>query len=304
MPPRSLIVGCGYVGERVATRLHQAGQDVFAVTRSADRAQTFLERGWTPVVADVMQPQPLRELPQFDSVLYAVGFDHTAGVSKRDVYVQGFSRVLEVLSGRCHRFVAISSSSVYGQNDGELVDESSPAHPSTESGQICLDAEQALWSWRDQQTRTIVNVLRLAGIYGPRRLLARLETLRAGQPLSGRPDAWLNLIHGDDAASLAIAAMEHGRDRSVYLGVDEEPVRRGDFYLQLARLIGAPLPKFSGEPGLRARGSENGLNKRLTNPQTRQELAVRLRFPCYREGLEQSIAADQRTHGVEIPSNG
>jgi nucleoside-diphosphate-sugar epimerase len=263
---------------------------VFAVTRSEVRGAEFRERGWTPIVADVMEPGALAAAQPMDAMLYAVGYDRTAGVPKRQVYVEGFARVLGAMSGRCSRVVAISSTSVYSQSQGELVDEASVAEPLTDSGQICLDAERELWRWRTTEPADVAAiVLRLAGIYGPGRMLARADALRGGEPMSGRGDAWLNLIHGDDAADLAIAALRQGRDGAVYLGVDSEPVRRRDFYGHLAGLLGAPQPTFTGivDPG--GRGSESGINKRCVNPTTQADLAVELRFPTYREGLGDAV---------------
>jgi nucleoside-diphosphate-sugar epimerase len=243
-----------------------------------------------------MNPDAIAAAPAMDAMLYAVGYDRTAGVPKRDVYVEGFRRVLNAMQDRCRRIVAISSTSVYGQNNGELVDESTAPNPTTESGQICLEAERTLWSWRSGRPSDVAAfVLRFAGIYGPGRMLARAESLRAGQPLSGRGDAWLNLVHGDDAASFAIETLSNGADRLEYIGVDAEPVLRKDFYGHLATLVGAPAPTFTGtvEPG--GRGSESGINKRVTNPATREELGVELQFPSYREGL---VDAVRRTTGV------
>ncbi len=187
MSARILIVGCGYVGARVAARLHAAGHHVLAMTRSAQRAAEFSARGWNPVIGDVMEPQALTTLPPAEAMLYAVGYDRTAGIPKRTVYIEGFRRVLEAMAGRCRRVVAISSTSVYGQHEGELVDESSATEPTSDSGQICLAAEQVLQAWQTSRNdQGSASLLRLAGIYGPGRMLARAESLRAGQPLSGR----------------------------------------------------------------------------------------------------------------------
>jgi nucleoside-diphosphate-sugar epimerase len=287
---RVLIVGCGYVGKQVARLLHDRGDCVYVTTRSPVRASEWLACGWQPVVADVTQPDSLAALPTVDLVIHSVGYDRHAGIPKRDVYVDGLKNVLTALDGRFERFVFTSSTSVYGQSAGETVDENSPAVPDADGGRICLEAEQVIGQWSSTATKRVnFMIVRFAGLYGPGRLRARMEGLRAGEPWAGRADAWLNLIHRDDAARLAIAVGERGRGGGTYLGVDEEPVRREDFYARLADLVGAPEPIFDpNETG--ARGSSAGLNKRCDGTRTQQEFGFQFDFPTYREGLDSSVA--------------
>jgi nucleoside-diphosphate-sugar epimerase len=237
-----------------------------------------------------MSPASLTTLPTVDNLFYAVGYDSTAPASKRDVYVEGLGNVLTAMAGRCRRLVYVSSTSVYGQSEGEIVTETSPCEPRSEGGQISLDAESRVGQWRESaglDSRAMI--LRLAGLYGPDRLLTRSDVLMSGKFLSGRGDAWLNLIHRDDAARLAIQCARHGHDGATYLGVDEEPVRRGTFYTHLARMLGAPAPSFDGNIEAAGRGSISGLNKRCENSWTREELEFRCEYPSFREGLEQAI---------------
>src|SRR5450432_100341 len=77
-PMTKLIFGCGYLGERVAERWREAGEDVVAVTRSHERAKTFKRQGYGVIVANVTQPDTLAELPVAETVLFAVGYDRTA----------------------------------------------------------------------------------------------------------------------------------------------------------------------------------------------------------------------------------
>ena len=76
-------------------------------------------------------------------------------------------------------------------------------------------------------------LLRFSGLYGPGRLLSRVESLRAGTPLTGNPDAWLNLIYIDDAVTAVRACANHGQAGEIYLGTDNQPIRRRDYYSQL-----------------------------------------------------------------------
>ena len=92
-----LIFGCGYLGRRVARRWRDAGHEVFVVTRSAERAKEFSHSGYRPIVADVLRPASLMNLPLVETILYAVGHDRAAGHSIRDVFVGGLQAVLDAL---------------------------------------------------------------------------------------------------------------------------------------------------------------------------------------------------------------
>jgi nucleoside-diphosphate-sugar epimerase len=287
---RVLIIGCGYVGRHAAALLRERGNSVHAMTRSPARAAEWQAFGWRPVVADVMRPETLVDLPMVDLAIYSVGYDRQAGVPKRDVYISGVTNALSALAGRCARITYVSSTSVYGQSSGEVVDEDSPTEPDTDGGRICLEAERALADWSNGAGRdTATMIVRFAGLYGPGRLLARSESLRSGEPLAGRADAWLNLIHRNDAARLAITIGEYGRNGRTYLGVDEEPVRRVDFYTRLAELVGAPPPTFDGSSPPTGRGSSTGLNTRCDGSRIRGELGFRCDFPTYRAGLASAV---------------
>src|SRR5271168_1343025 len=124
-----LIFGCGYLGRRVAECWRTAGHDVYVVTRSAENARAFAAAGWLPIVADVMAPASLADLPSAETVLYSIGYDRAAGHSLSDVYVGGLANVLMRLPVSTGRLIYISSTGVYGATDGELVDEDSPCRP-------------------------------------------------------------------------------------------------------------------------------------------------------------------------------
>jgi nucleoside-diphosphate-sugar epimerase len=233
-----------------------------------------------------LQPESLRQLPGAEVVLYAVGFDRASGSSKRSVYVDGLRNVLAEIAQRSRRFLYISSTSVYGHTNGEFVDEASSTEPQEESGRICRHAEAVVWHFFDRAKcgdKRGAIILRLAGIYGPGRLLARIEQLRRGEPVSGNPDAWLNLIHVDDAVRAVLAAEQRGRFGETYLVSDDRPLRRAEYYSALSASHGAPPPRFAD---LAANAVERQqLNKRCVNRRLRHELAVELEYSTIIEGL-------------------
>src|SRR5262245_23503097 len=138
-----LIIGCGYLGMRVARLWLAEKRRVWATTRSAERVEERRRAGLEPVVCDVLKRQALTALPTADTVLYCVGHDRTAGASMREGYVTGLSNVLDHLPTP-GKFVHVSSTSVYGQSAGEWVDEDAATEPREESGRIVLEAEQLL----------------------------------------------------------------------------------------------------------------------------------------------------------------
>ena len=271
----NLIVGCGYLGLRVARRWIAAGKPVAALTRrnGAELAALAIE----PVVGDVLDPVSLRKLPSAATVLYAVGLDRTAGKSMREVYVSGLGNVLETLPP-CERFVYVSSTSVYGQTHGSVVDETSPTEPLEESGAIVLEAEHLLL-----QKKPDAIILRFAGIYGPDRLLRRQAQLRSGGPIAVDEERWLNLIHVDDGADAILAAEARSAPGETYNIVDDEPAPRRAFYARLAELTGAPAPRFVNQSEPRAN------NRRVSNALAKVALQWQPRHPSFREGLPAAI---------------
>jgi nucleoside-diphosphate-sugar epimerase len=278
-----LIIGCGYLGRRVLPLWRAGGHRVYALTRSESRAGELRRLGAEPVVADVLDPGSLKALPRVDTALSCVGYDRSAGRSMREVYVNGLANILAALPAP-GRFFYVSSTGVYGQQDGEEVDETAATEPQEESGRVVLEAERLL---RGRLPGAVV--LRFAGIYGPGRVLRR-QAVEAGEPLVGDPEKWLNLIHVEDGAAAVLAAEARGEPGAVYNVCDDRPVRRRDFYALLARLLGAPEPRFvPPAPDAPLPGHERA-DRRVTNRRLREELNVRLRYPSYEDGLRASLS--------------
>jgi nucleoside-diphosphate-sugar epimerase len=233
-----LVVGCGYLGLRVARLWRNAGARVCAVTRSADRARALAAEGLDPLVGDVTAPDGLPALPAVDTLFWAVGFDRASGASYRDVHVGGLGRVLDAIPDTA-RVVFASSTGVWGTDDGGIVDETTPAHPAREAGRVLLEAEDLLHARvGDRGT-----ALRFAGLYGPGRL-PRLDDLKAGRPIAADPDSWLNLVHVDDAAAVVCAVAAAPRPAPLYVVSDGRPLLRRDWYARLAELTGSPPPRW------------------------------------------------------------
>lgn len=282
--PPGLVVGCGYLGGRVAAAWRAAGRGVFALTR--DRAAELTQAGLTPVVGDVTDPaslERLRELPPLCTLLYAVGFDRRAGRPMRDVYVGGLANVLAALPP-VRRVIYVSSTGVYGQTGGEWVTEDSPTVPLEESGRVVLAAEDTL-----RRARPDAMVLRFAGIYGPDRLL-RGAAVRAGEPYIGDADKFLNLIHVADGVRAVLAAEANARPGSTFNIADGTPVTRCDFYTTLAELLHAPPAAFRPAEVVAVEA-----NRRIDASRARAELGFVPVYPTWREGLAEAVGSTDKS---------
>ena len=252
-----------------------------AVTRGERRAGQLAELGIRPIVADITDPSSLASIPAVDTILFAVGFDRSSDHSIEEVYVSGLANLLAALPETPRRFVYISSTGVYGDADGEVIDEQSPTHPTRPGGKAHLAAEKLLL---ESQLGDRATILRCAGLYGPGRI-PRLKDVQLGQPIPANPDACINLIHVDDAAQIVCEVAEAQPPSQVYCVSDGSPPTRREFYEHLAMLHGAPPPTFATPDDESTSRRSRTSNKRISNRRLMDELRITLQYPTYREGL-------------------
>jgi nucleoside-diphosphate-sugar epimerase len=277
-----LILGCGYLGSRVAAGWHAAGHEVFAVTRSAHRAAELERQGLRPIIADVADASSLdSRLPTAETVLYAIGYDASSGRTRDEVQIAGLRQTLDALPADTGRIVFISSTGVYGQTTGRWVDEESPCEPTREAGRTALAAEVLL---RAHPLGNRAIILRLAGIYGPGRI-PHYRDIAADRPIAAEPNSHLNLIHVEDAAATVFAAESRGQPPRLYLVSDGQPVRRGEYVAALCDHFKLPPAQFAPPPPDVLAQSRSGTDKLISNARLVSELNPAFRFPSYRDGL-------------------
>jgi len=274
--PLRLVVGCGYLGGRVAARWLARGDRVMGVTRTPARAEILAAAGIEPVILDVTGAatawsELLAHRGQPATMFWAVGFDRTAAASHRDVHVGGLTALLDAVaaSGARTRVIFSSSTGVWGDEGGGVVTEATPANPSREAGRVLVEAESLLAG----HPAGPGTVLRFAGLYGPGRL-PRLADLRAGRPITADPDTWLNLVHVDDAAAAVEAVADAAAVRPLYVVADGRPILRRAWHERLAELAGGPPPTWDASAP-RSRGGD----KRIDPALLRADLGFRPAHP-------------------------
>ncbi|MFO0909633.1 MAG: SDR family oxidoreductase [Isosphaeraceae bacterium] len=291
----TLIIGCGYVGRRVAERLRDRGESVLTTTRSQARAEELRLAGFDPIVLDVLQPDPLRTIRGVDRTLFCVGYDRSSDVPLERIHVEGLSRILAAGEDRLGRLVYTSSTGVYGQSDGEWVDEDSPTDPRERSGRAILAAERLALAWGEPGERS-VTVVRFSGLYGPGRIIRRDALLRQ-EPIGGDPSQFLNLIHQEDAATALLLALDSPQGNPLFLASDDEPITRRDYYEWTARCLGAPAPRFVIDEGT-DHPAATSANKRINAQRIRRVLGFQPIYPSIRTGIPAALEAEARASGA------
>ena len=264
-PKRRLVAGCGALGMRVARRWIAAGDQVWGTTRS--RQELLIEAGIVPIVVDLGSDR-LPALPEVDTVFWAVGFDRRSETTPHDLHVGGLARLLDAVPSAV-RVLLSSSTGVWGDGDGELVDEQTPVCPSRPSAAALVEAETML----RRHPKGPGVALRFAGLYGPERL-PRLDDLRAGREITADPASWLNLIHLYDAASVVCWAGYAAAPAPLYVVSDGRPLRRGDWYTRLAEMTTSPSPRF-----VATAAAARGGNKRADPSLLLSQLTPPLAYP-------------------------
>jgi nucleoside-diphosphate-sugar epimerase len=274
-----LIAGCGDVGSRLATRLAAAGHAVFGLRRSP-----LALPGVTALAGDVTDPATLHFPEGLDYLFVLLAPGESGEAAYRRVYLEGTRHVLAALAGqRLKRVFWISSSSVYGQDDGSIVDEDSPATPDSATARMLLASEALL-----RQCVWPATIVRFAGIYGAGRLRL-LRWVEAARPVQAEPPLWTNRIHAEDGAGLLaflLAQAESGVALAdTYIGTDDLPAPQHEVLDWLADSCGLPRVPHADAPGA-------GGNKRLSNARLRA-LGYQFQFPDYRRGYAEVL----RAHG-------
>ena len=287
---RVAILGCGYVGLELARQLG-ADHEVVGVRRSEAGLAAVEETGADPVRADVTDAEDLEAVPDVDAVVFAASSGGRGAEAARGVYVDGLRTVVRSFGARERvpdRLVYTSSTGVYGDHDGEWVDEETPLDPTTEKTEVLAEAERLA---RELAPEHGIDgaVARFAGLYGPDRY--RLDRYLEGPVTEG----YLNMIHRDDAAGV-VRFMLESTDEDLLLAVDDEPVDKWTFADWLADECGVERPpKRTKAERLEGDVSEAArrrilTSKRCSNDRLRK-LGYEFRHPTYREGYRSAIEA-------------
>ncbi len=276
-----LLAGCGALGRRLGETLSASGDEVLGIKRQATDA------AFPMLSLDLSDKQAVDRLPtDVDVIVFTVTPDSYDDAGYRHVYETVLGHLVDRVK-RCSRqplFLLVSSTGVYGQQDGERVDENSETQPTSTSGRWVLYGEQLLQSQLDHHL-----VVRLSGIYGPNRRYL-IDKAMSGQPIQQNPTLWTNRIHEDDCVDALAFLINRYRDDkaldTVYLVSDDAPVGLYDVVAYICQQAGRALPPIKTDD------LSYALNKRCDNTRIKA-LGYQFRYPSYREGYGTILASEK-----------
>ncbi len=289
---RALVLGCGYVGLRLARALSSGGVTVLGTTRKPERYAEIAAAGAQPARAEVMEPATLRPLVEWNpQVVFDLVRPQRIDVDRYTVW--GTRNVTATFSELpLDAAVYLSSTSVYGPRAGNWTDEDTPVNPTSPLGEARAESEQIYLNLFRQQ-RFPARICRAPGIYGPGRTLRqRLEG--GAYTRVDDENQWVSRIHVDDLVAGLIAAWRVGRPGGIYLLCDTEPVTEREYAELTAELLSLPLPPPADREDIRHELTRSAFERRIaarrcSNRRMREELGVVLQYPTIREGVPAAL---------------
>ena len=277
-----LIIGCGDIGRRIAHLAQRKGENVSALVRTTQSRSELQKLGIDVIQADL------------DAGIEALDVDgvrvvYLAPPPGRGAEDWRMKHLLQALTGSPEVFLYLSTTGVYGDCNGEWVDETRPVAPRADRARRRVDAEQQLSSAATRHGWRYV-IMRVAGIYGAQRL--PLQRIRERQPvlLAGQAP-FTNRIHEDDLAEITLGLLEKGGSGEIYNVTDGHPGTMSDYFSTVARYAGLPQP-----PEIDMRQAESEMSagmmsylresRRISNRKMVDLLGAQLRYATLEDGLK------------------
>lgn len=286
MNPCCLIFGFGYVAKALAPMLMAQG---FSVIGTSRRTYGVEESTLNTQLIDFDSPDVQNYLGSATHLLICI--PPTNAMS--DIVLIQYGDLIKKQAPFLKWIGYLSSTGVYGNHEGNWVNEHSKCIPHTSTGITRFKAEQAWFSFA-QNHQLALHVFRLSGIYGPRR--NALEHLMQGKMQSVfKENQVFCRIHVDDIVATLLASIQSPNPLSIYNVSDDEPTPNyvvDQYACKLLNRDPLPLISFSEAPLSQMEQEFYANNRRVSNTKIKEELGLVLNYPTYKEGLNQIYRSD------------
>lgn len=266
--------GTGALGRPMVAQLLAKGHTVVALSRSADQAQTLVECGIEPAIADVFDSEAVKAVlsriqPEVViETLTALPRNYTseamkaAGPLNTRIRLEGGANVLAAARAAGVRRYVRQSIAFWAIPGPGLADEETPlafdASPAVAAdARVVTELEQGLLSTADIEGI----VMRYGFFYGPGTWFNPdgdvARQIREQQfPIVGNGEGVWSWLHIEDAATATVAAAEQGNP-GIYLVANDQPLPVREWLPAFAQWLNAPPPpRISVEEALETSGAD------------------------------------------------
>ncbi|MBA6350460.1 SDR family oxidoreductase [Colwellia sp. BRX9-1] len=262
------IIGCGWLGHALAKQLLREEYRVTVTVQSEEKKQRLAkEQIDTELLTLPVEDPKSTVLSVFghDTLIISITPQIRQG---RSDYPEKVAQLIEMAElGRVKKIVLLSSTAVYNGLSG-LVDEQSVLDMNADKVATLIRAEKAAEAFSGETV-----ILRLAGLVGPERHPGRFLQ---GRKLLSDPQAFINLIHQDDAVGVLMEIIKDENIRGIYNAVSATETSKQHYYHAAAKALNLPLPEFSFETSMRfgKRINDEKLRNSFTYQFTHDDLIV------------------------------
>ncbi len=272
------IIGCGDIGRRVSSLYEKhEHQVIHGIVRSEISKLACEQADIKAIRINLDKPYHLpKEQLKNANIFY---FAPPPSTGKTDPRLESF---LSWVEAQPNRIILISTTGVYGDSQGEWIDENTPPKPEADRAHRRLSAEQSLQSWAKKHNKEYM-ILRVPGIYAEDRL--PLSRLKRGLAVVNENEAgWTNRIHADDLAQACKAAMHSEQSNQIINITDGNPSSMTDYFNQVADYAKLPRPPHISMAEAEVTLSEGMISylkesRRIRNEKMHNILAITLKYP-------------------------
>ena len=203
--------------------------------------------------------------------------------NQEDIVLKNFSKFIE--SSKVKWITYLSATSIYGDHNGEWVNENSKTNPISNNGIARLKAENA-WVSLEKDNKIPIQIFRLSGIYSNEKNI--LIRLKSGQvKLINKKNHYFSRIHVDDISNILFKSLSKFKSGEIYNLSDDKPSTSEDVTLFGAKLLNIEKIEKIEVDQIKSEMLKNFYNesKKVSNKKMKNYFNYNLKFPSYIEGL-------------------
>jgi nucleoside-diphosphate-sugar epimerase len=220
----------------------------------------------------------IENLKSSDHILVSI-----APVKREDIVIKNFLNILENSASKWITY--LSATSVYGNHNGNWVDENSRTNPTSINGIDRLNAERS-WLNLAERKSLPLQVLRLSGIYSNQNnILAKLKTGNA--KIIEKKNQFFSRIHVEDIANILFKSLQNFKSKEIYNISDDKPTSSEELILHGSKLLNIEKPKVVDLSTIESEMVKNFYkdSKKVNNKKMKEFFNYKLKYPTYVEGL-------------------